>query len=96
MSDFVEKARRYHSAIREILLKEWDPIGVGHFPEAQDEYDGYVWQVYRLLSHRASDREIFDHLWWLETSHMGLCGDRQRTQKIAERLANLIDEMEQS
>lgn len=42
MSEFWDRAMRYHQAIREALMKEWDPIGVAHIPEAQDEYDGYV------------------------------------------------------
>jgi hypothetical protein len=96
MSNFTQRAQRYHSSIRDILLKEWDPIGINQIPEAQDEYDAYVGEVHRLLSRRASSREIFDYLWWLETQHMALCGDRQRTEKIAERLANLVNEIENS
>ena len=42
MTDFRDRARRYHGAIHDALIKEWDPIGVGGEPEAQDEYDGYV------------------------------------------------------
>ena len=94
MSNFAEKAKHYHSLIQEILLKEGDPIGVSHIPEAQDEYNAYVGEVYRLLSRRATQREIFDYLWWVETQHMSLCGDRQRTEKIAEKLANLVAEIE--
>lgn len=92
MSHFAEKAKEAHAAIKQILLKEWDPIGVSEFPEAQDEYDAYVSEVYRLLSRRVGSREVFDYLWWLETAHMGLCGNRQRTEKIAERLVTLIME----
>jgi hypothetical protein len=92
MSDFASKAREAHAVIKRILLTEWDPIGVSEFPEAQDEYDAYVSEVYRLLSRRAGVREMFDYLWWLETTHMGLCGDRQRTEKIAERLVGLVSE----
>lgn len=90
MSDFVERARRRHSLIREILLKDWDPIGVSGIPEAKDEYDAYVSEVYRLLTRRASVREVFEYLWWLETEHMGLRGDRQRTRAIAEKLVELL------
>jgi len=49
VTDYRERAKQYHEAIRAILLKEWDPIGVSHIPEAQDEYDRYVGGVYRLL-----------------------------------------------
>ncbi len=42
MSKYVDRAREYQSAIRKILMEEWDPIGVSDIPEAQDEYDSYI------------------------------------------------------
>lgn len=92
MSEFAAKAKKAHEAIRQILLREWDPIGVCEIAEAQDEYDAYVAEVYRLLSRRVGAQEIFDYLWWLERDHMGLSGDRQRTRGIAEKLAALVTE----
>jgi hypothetical protein len=91
MSDFVGKAKEAQRLIREILMKEWDPIGVAGIPEAHSEYDAYVSEMYRLLSRRASTKELFESLWWVETEHMGLHGNRHRTQKVAERLAGLLD-----
>jgi len=93
MSEYQDRAKRYHQAIREALLREWDPIGVAQIPEAQDEYDGYVASVYQLLVQRSPPSKIFEYLWWLETEHMGLNGDRQRTQKFAEKLARLPEEL---
>ena len=92
-TNYQDRARRYHDAIRRVLLKEWDPIGVSEIMEAQDEYDPYVGAVYRMLITRKSKTDIFDYLWWLETEHMGLTGDRQSTEHIAERLAKLPDEI---
>jgi hypothetical protein len=86
------KAREAHSAIKRILLTDWDPVDVASFPESEDEYDAYVSEVYKLLSRRAHVQEIFDYLWWLETKHMSLCGDRQRTEAVADKLAALITE----
>lgn len=60
MTDFAAKASEAQRLIREILTKEWDPIGVAGIPEAQDEYNAYVSEVYRLLSRRASAKELFD------------------------------------
>lgn len=92
-SETLSRAQRYHHAIRNALREEWDPIGVRHFPEAQDEYDSYVGPIYKLLIHRASKHEIFDYLWWLETQHMGLTGDRQATEAFAERLLTLREKL---
>ena len=89
MSEAAERARALHQKIRDVLLKEWDPIGVQAIPEAQDEYDGYVPTVYSMLIARKPINEVFEYLLWLETEHMGLTADRQRTQSIAERLVGL-------
>jgi len=91
MSEWREKAKAYHEAIRAILLKEWDPIGVADIPEAQDEYDAYVPGVYKRLITWASSEEIFAYLWDIETEHMGLYGNAGHTRAIAERLRGLID-----
>ena len=93
ITENVNRAQRYHDAIRQILLKQWDPIGVGASPEAQDEYDSYVRHIYRLLISGKTVHEIFDYLWWLEAVHMGLVGDRQATERCAELLAQLRSQM---
>ena len=60
------------SAIGAILLKEWDPIGLKDEPLAQSQYDGYVGGVYRLLTSRATETEMAEHLSRLEAENMGL------------------------
>lgn len=37
------------SKVREILLKEWDPIGVGENPNLKDEYDRYIPQILKVM-----------------------------------------------
>ena len=91
--EFKSRAKRYHAAIREAVLSEWDPIGVASIPEAADEYDGYVPVIYKMLIERKPISEIFDYLWWLETEHMGLSGDRQATDTFAKRLLALTEEI---
>jgi len=90
------RAKAYHQVIRSALLKEWDPIGVAAIEEAQDEYDAYVSTIYKMLISRKPKHEIFDYLWWLETEHMGLIGDRQATERFADRLFRLPDDVEWS
>ena len=57
-----QRARAIQESIREILLRDWDPIGVNDMPEAQDEYDSYVGGVYRLLASHSSTDQIVHHL----------------------------------
>ncbi len=94
MSAHLDRAKDYHDGIRGILLREWDPIGVADVPEAQDEYDGYVHEIHGMLVRHEPRPRLVDHLWWLETEHMGLCGTRQRTEAIADRLIQLRDQLE--
>jgi hypothetical protein len=91
MSQHLDRTKALHRAIQKILVEEWDPVGVGDIPEAQDEYDSYVPEIYKMLISKKSMYEIFEYLWWLETEHMGLTGDRQRTEMFAERLRNLVE-----
>ena len=74
------------AVVRQILLREWDPIGINEVPEAQDEYDNYVLPILELLQRRASVDELFAYLWRIETEHMCLRGNRSCTMAVARRL----------
>ncbi len=65
------------------------PIGINDVPEASNEYDAYVRGVHKLLTAGKGATDVFDYLWWVETEHMGLPGDRQATLAVAEKLAHL-------
>jgi hypothetical protein len=94
MSERLDRARRYHEAIRDILLHEWDPIGVSDEPNAQDEYDSYIHEIHGMLIRHEPKYRLFDHLWWIETVAMGLFGNRSRTEMVADRLIELRGEIE--
>jgi hypothetical protein len=89
MSEFLHNVQQLQTTIRGVLLREWDPIGIAQTPEAEHEYDGYVAEVYKLVSRRASRQEIFAHLWRVETEHMGLLGNRRKTEFVANRLSEM-------
>ncbi len=93
MSTSPDYADALRHRIRVALLHEWDPIGIRPFPEAQGEYDSYVPDVCHLLLSYAPEEEILNYLWRLETQHMGLRGDRQRTEGFASRLIQIRDEV---
>ncbi len=66
-----EQSAEIHTAIRRVLLQSWDPIGIGDEPHAQDEYDGYIPEIYKLLLKRAPEKKIVDYLLWVVTERMG-------------------------
>lgn len=78
------------SRIREILLREWDPIGVREIPRAADEYDAYADEVYAMLMDQgAGASDIGKHLFNIATEHMGL-SDHVRLKTKSELAAKLI------
>ena len=66
------ESRRIRVLIRHVLLEVWDPIGVNDEPHAQDEYDGYIGELYDLLVGGADDSQFIDYLHWAVHEHMGL------------------------
>ncbi len=82
--------------VRKMLWEDWDPIGVNQFPEASDEYDSYAPGVVELVQHQASEQEILDWLWSLETGHIGLEGDRENTEQFAAKLRKFAEQFNAS
>jgi hypothetical protein len=93
MSERLVQAQMYHAAIREILMRDWDPIGVAGVHEADDEYDSYIGDIYVMLVRREPVHKLIDYLWWAETTNMGLFGNRQRTERVARLLAEVPSQL---
>ncbi len=86
MSENLDHIQLLNKEIKRILLKDWDPIGIKDIAEAQDEYDSYVSLISQMIISHKSVHEIFEYLWWIETEHMGLIGNKQITKFIAVKL----------
>lgn len=85
--------------VRDILMRDWDPIGVAGVEEAADEYDSYVGRAYvMLMDERASAEAIAAYLFEIATDNMGLSGDSaslaERSAKAAAALVALRAEFE--
>jgi hypothetical protein len=87
------QSRQDRVRIHEVLMQEWDPIGVAGMPEAADEYDAYVGKTYvMLMDDRASAEEIAAYLFEIATAHMGL-SDTARLAERSEQTAKLLVSM---
>ena len=84
-----ERAHEIQSQIREILLRDWDPIGVRDEARAQDEYDSYIGGVYRLLASGASPHTVAEHLAHVEAEQMGLGLAADKLMGVATKLCAL-------
>jgi hypothetical protein len=70
----IDKAEssRIRVQIHDVLIEVWDPIGIGDEPNAQDEYDDYIGELYQLLVSGADDAGIIEYLYWAVHDNMGL------------------------
>ncbi len=66
-----DQSREKRNAIRQILMSEWDPIGVNDTPEAADEYDSYIGPLLDLLNARAGSDAVAEYLQKVEIERMG-------------------------
>lgn len=72
--------------LRDLVMREWDPIGVADFPEAADEYDGYLGRIAERLRRQSSVHEITVMLGSFRTADMGLWSNPEADRRVAERL----------
>ena len=89
MTSKEDQARNIQTAIRGGLLRDWDPIGVRDVPEAQDEYDGYVGGLYRLLASGVTVTDLAEHLARIERDSMGLSARGRDRMDVASRLKQI-------
>lgn len=83
--------RLYYKAIREVFLKDWNPISVPGLPE--DEYDNYIPQVYGMLIQGKSEQEIVNYLWRIESERMELAPNRSDLEAVARKLLSISPEL---
>ena len=73
-------------AINTILWRDWDPIGCG-VPE--DEYESYVWPVYKLLIDGESREKVADYLRWVADAYITVSVSEDRLQVVVDKLMGL-------
>ena len=77
-------------SIQKILFQDWDPIGVNSNLNLQDEYDGYIAPVYRILIGSRSEEDLIEFLCRTERETIGTgCESREQLRSIARRLLAL-------
>jgi hypothetical protein len=79
-------SREWRRRIRDVLNREWDPIG--GCPE--DEYDTYAGKLAAMIRDKASDEDLTRYLEWAEAEHMGFGKfNSERGRKVVQSLRNL-------
>jgi hypothetical protein len=81
------------SAVREVLLREWDPIGIGTNEKCFDEYDSYVSTVCRMVRQGVNEYRLTKQLTRFQLDSMGLTVvDEDLNQRVARKLIGLLKE----
>jgi hypothetical protein len=76
------------SKIVEILKVDWDPIGVGNNPDAEGEYNRYVYELMQVLLRNPSIEGVTEYLKDAE-EYIGLPSSQETRQKVATKLLSI-------
>jgi hypothetical protein len=71
--------------IRDVLINDWDPIGVGDNPNLREEYDSTLSPLLAALSKGAGEDELSSILAAAET-RFGVSGDNARRERTVTKL----------
>ena len=82
-----ESQTEIYNQIDDILYHEWNPIGVNGLP--RDEYQCYTPNVFNLKIHGADKIKIAEHLYQIESVNMGLTGNREICNEIAQKIIEI-------
>lgn len=77
----------------EVLHYVWDPIGISGTPQARDEYDGYLPQVFAMLLEGKSSEVIATYLAKVETERMGLTPSTEKAKQVAKVLLEWLESL---
>lgn len=87
--DFFINDLTTYEKIEKVLIDEWNPLKLNETCEAMRKYSSYISRVYELLLFQKNKSEITDYLLWAETEEMKLTGNREKTEKITQKLLNV-------
>jgi hypothetical protein len=85
------QSRDNRRIVRDVLMNQWDPIGIKSIKGAEDEYDAYVGAAYvKLMDERASAEVIAKYLIDTATGHMGMPPTAELRQRCTQTANTLI------
>ncbi len=92
MSPHAQNPKHLFARIREVLLREWDPLGLADAPGSPDDYDAVAREVHALVTDEDPTAERIAHyLEWAEDELMGLQRRPAAARAAARRILALRD-----
>jgi hypothetical protein len=89
-----EKQNQLYKFIDELLWEKWDPIGVNDTPEARDEYQSYLPNIFSLALNGGDVTEITDALSAIEQERMGLHGNSSKSNEVAIKILQAVHDFQ--
>ena len=91
----MQEASRLLPDVKDILFREWDPIGVNDNELCRDEYDGYVPGLVQALLAGADEHKLAAWLRRVQSESMGMSViDEELHRRVARRLLGLLADAE--
>ena len=82
-----ETPKHLFARIREVLLRDWDPLGLAEAPGTPDDYDAIAREIHALVTgEQVTEDRVAHYLEWAEDELMGL----QRRPAAARAAARLV------
>jgi hypothetical protein len=92
-----DSPKHLFALIREVLISDWDPIGLSDAPGTPDDYDAVARELHALITDRSTTVErVAAYLRWVEREQFGLQRRPGMATGAAERVMALKDGSEGS
>jgi hypothetical protein len=92
-----ESPKHLYARIRDVLLHQWDPLGLADAAGTPDDYDAYARELHALVTGpEASVERVASYLRWAERVQMGLQRRPGAARGAAERIMALTGEAERN
>ena len=92
-----DSPKHLFALIRDILLNDWDPMGLSDAPGTPDDYDAVARELHALITDPETTVErIAAYLRWVEREQMHLQRRPGMATGAAERVMALRDDLEGS
>ena len=86
-----KRAGEIQQWIRDVLMHQWDPIGVADYISSDDEYDAYIAPVYRILVGSRSEDDLVSLLHFTERNVIGMAADTPEALRGVARALLALD-----
>ena len=88
-----ESPKHLFALIREVLIRDWDPLGLSDAPGTPDDYDAVARELHALVTDPETTAErIAAYLRWIEREQMGLQRRPGMATEAAQRIMALKGE----